>query len=207
MDMRVDAGVVRSERTRRAWSQEHLANAAGLGLRTVQRIESTGIASSESVIALASVFSIPVSSITIDASTPRARFWSGSRRKLGAAGAVALAILISVLAIRTSFADQILLDIGFSLNDDTRVVETRMMFDAGKGEALEPDGFGRFVITPSITEEGFILIELQIYEHDGADYVMTRGPRVLTKYGTPAEVVFGTDEGQLIRVRFTPDRP
>jgi len=207
MDMRVDAGVIRSERTGRAWSQEHLANAAGLGLRTVQRIESTGIGSNESVVALGSGFSIPVSSITIDATTPRTRFWSGSRRKLGAAGAVALAILISVLAFRTSFADQILLDIGFSLNDDTRVVETRMVFDAGKGEELEPDGFGRFVITPSITEEGFILIELQIYEYDGSDYVMTREPRVLTKYGTTAEVAFGTGEGEVIRVKLTPDRP
>lgn len=60
MDMKVDAQRIRSERARRAWSQEHLATITGLGLRTVQRIESTGSASHESIAAIASVLAIPV---------------------------------------------------------------------------------------------------------------------------------------------------
>ena len=44
MDVQVDGDLIRSERERRAWSQEHLAGAAGIGVRTVQRIEATGIA-------------------------------------------------------------------------------------------------------------------------------------------------------------------
>ena len=39
MDVQVDPNLIRSEREKRAWSQEHLAAAAGIGARTIQRIE------------------------------------------------------------------------------------------------------------------------------------------------------------------------
>ena len=42
MDMKVDSSYIKRERERRAWSQEHLAEVTGLGLRTIQRIEKTG---------------------------------------------------------------------------------------------------------------------------------------------------------------------
>lgn len=63
MDMRIDSDLVRSERERRAWSQEHLASVTGLGLRTITRIETTGRASHESVKALASVFHIEIAAL------------------------------------------------------------------------------------------------------------------------------------------------
>lgn len=56
MEVKVDSDRIRSERDRRAWSQEHLASVAGLGLRTVHRIEKTGSASLESMRSLASAF-------------------------------------------------------------------------------------------------------------------------------------------------------
>ena len=65
MDMRVDANRIRLERTNRAWSQEHLANVTDLGLRTVQRIESGGTASNESISAIASAFEVPVSALLV----------------------------------------------------------------------------------------------------------------------------------------------
>jgi transcriptional regulator with XRE-family HTH domain len=60
MDVQVDRELIRSEREKRAWSQEHLAAAAGIGARTLQRIEATGIASYESVRALSAALEIPV---------------------------------------------------------------------------------------------------------------------------------------------------
>lgn len=72
MDMRVDAGRIRLERNNRAWSQEHLAEVADLGLRTVQRIESGGMASNESISAIASAFEVPVSSLLQVREAPRA---------------------------------------------------------------------------------------------------------------------------------------
>lgn len=74
MDMKVDSNRIRSERENRGWSQEHLGNAAGLSLRTVQRIEKTGTASFESVTALAAVFSVDLADLRVNESEPpRAR--------------------------------------------------------------------------------------------------------------------------------------
>jgi transcriptional regulator with XRE-family HTH domain len=65
MDMRVDADRIRRERTSRAWSQEHLASVTDLGLRTIQRIETAGAASNESVSAIASAFEMPISALLV----------------------------------------------------------------------------------------------------------------------------------------------
>lgn len=56
--MEINAETVRSERQRRGWTQQHLADAAGCSLRTVQRIEKQGLASNESVSALCAVFEL-----------------------------------------------------------------------------------------------------------------------------------------------------
>ena len=66
MEVKVDSDRIRSERDRRAWSQEHLASVAGLGLRTVHRIEKTGSASLESMRSLASAFSLQVADLRAD---------------------------------------------------------------------------------------------------------------------------------------------
>jgi len=65
MDMKIDSRLIKAEREKRAWSQEHLADVAGLGVRTVHRIENTGSASPESVKALASVFEIEISDLLV----------------------------------------------------------------------------------------------------------------------------------------------
>lgn len=70
MEMRVDSNRIRAERENRGWSQGHLAEVAGLSLRTIQRIEKTGSASFESVTALASVFSVDVADLRADESAP-----------------------------------------------------------------------------------------------------------------------------------------
>ena len=56
--MRVDSELIRSLRTARSWSQEELARAAGLNLRTIQRIEKEGVASLQSKKAVAAAFDI-----------------------------------------------------------------------------------------------------------------------------------------------------
>ena len=58
MSMKVKSSLVRKYRTKLMWSQEQLAAACGLGLRTIQRIEARGTASTETIKALASVFEV-----------------------------------------------------------------------------------------------------------------------------------------------------
>ena len=66
MDMKIDSARIRAEREQRAWSQEQLAVVSGLGQRTVQRIESTGTASLESVKALAAAFDLTVADLRVE---------------------------------------------------------------------------------------------------------------------------------------------
>ncbi len=72
MQIRPDAAKIKRWRDERLWSQEHLADLAGLGLRTVQRIENGDPASRESVMALAAAFNVDVVALTVDAKTEAA---------------------------------------------------------------------------------------------------------------------------------------
>lgn len=66
MEMQVNASMIKQERSKRAWSQEHLAQVTGLGLRTIQRIESSGMASNESVASIATVFEMTVAEFMVE---------------------------------------------------------------------------------------------------------------------------------------------
>jgi DNA-binding XRE family transcriptional regulator len=54
--MELNKSNLKSQRDSRAWSQTQLADVSGLSLRTIQRIEKTGIASQESTKSLAAVY-------------------------------------------------------------------------------------------------------------------------------------------------------
>jgi DNA-binding XRE family transcriptional regulator len=58
--MKVDAELILCLRRERAWSQDELALATGLNLRTIQRIETEATASLQSVKALASAFEVSI---------------------------------------------------------------------------------------------------------------------------------------------------
>jgi transcriptional regulator with XRE-family HTH domain len=63
--MEINAELIKSQRTERNWTQQHLADACGVSLRTIQRVERYGNAANETVMALASVFQIEQSEIII----------------------------------------------------------------------------------------------------------------------------------------------
>lgn len=71
MDVQVDRDLIRLEREKRAWSQEHLAGVAGIGVRTIQRIEATGVASYESARAISAVLEIPLRVLRADDGWPQ----------------------------------------------------------------------------------------------------------------------------------------
>lgn len=66
MAFKADAAKIKRWREERQWSQEHLADLAGIGLRTVQRIENGEPASRESLMALAAAYNIDVLALCID---------------------------------------------------------------------------------------------------------------------------------------------
>ncbi len=66
MKIKVNADKIKAWREERCWSQEHLADIAGISLRTIQRIEKGQLASRESVMSLAAAFDVDVSVLTLD---------------------------------------------------------------------------------------------------------------------------------------------
>jgi DNA-binding XRE family transcriptional regulator len=61
--MKINGEVVRVLREQKSWSQEHLATASGLSVRTVQRVEVEGVASAETRLALAAALDVPVAEL------------------------------------------------------------------------------------------------------------------------------------------------
>ncbi|MEL7033800.1 MAG: helix-turn-helix domain-containing protein [Pseudomonadota bacterium] len=66
MPFKADAQKIKRWREERHWSQEHLADLAGIGLRTIQRIENGETASQESIMALAAAYNVDVMALSID---------------------------------------------------------------------------------------------------------------------------------------------
>ncbi len=63
MEMKINAEKVIHERKIRAWSQQHLADASAVSLRTIQRVENNGSGSLETIKSLASCFELDVSGL------------------------------------------------------------------------------------------------------------------------------------------------
>lgn len=64
--MAISREKIKALREAKAWSQAHLAEAAGLSLRTVQRMEAEGTASGETRLAVAAALGVPVETLGPD---------------------------------------------------------------------------------------------------------------------------------------------
>jgi transcriptional regulator with XRE-family HTH domain len=61
--MKIASATVRRLRTGRGWSQEQLATASGLSLRTIQRVEAEGAAAMATRVCLAATFNVPLAEL------------------------------------------------------------------------------------------------------------------------------------------------
>ena len=67
-ELMINSTVVKKLRKKSGWSQEQLANASGLSLRTIQRVESESKASIETKVCLAATFQISLESLNVNMS-------------------------------------------------------------------------------------------------------------------------------------------
>ncbi|KAF7783548.1 hypothetical protein PRUB_a3342 [Pseudoalteromonas rubra] len=65
MEMKLDKAKLKQLRASKAWSQSHLAEASGISLRTIQRIEKSGVASPESIKSICATFDIQISDLSV----------------------------------------------------------------------------------------------------------------------------------------------
>jgi len=66
MEMQLNLQKLKQLRKSKAWSQSHLADIAGVSLRTIQRIEKSGVASPESVMSICAAYDLQTSDIIED---------------------------------------------------------------------------------------------------------------------------------------------
>lgn len=89
---------IKALRESRAWTQVHLADAAGLSLRTIQRLEAVHSCSRETLLALAAALDVDVRSLTEERAAPPA--WSGpSSRTAARRGALLAAPCLLFVAV------------------------------------------------------------------------------------------------------------
>ena len=209
MDMKIDSSYIKAQRARRAWSQEHLAEVTGLGLRTIQRIEKTGAASYESARSLAAVFEIDVAELRVaDPATIEPRRVSLSMRQvLAVVGALVTggALLVTT---STFAADKVLMDLSVAVDsktDEDQSLATKVVVDDG---ALVPEvndlklGDLRFSIVPRVQTPDRVLLEVSIYERRGDEEVVVSEPRLIALSGESAEVVIDQD-ARTVRLAIT----
>ena len=66
MNIKIKTKKIKKWRAECCWSQEHVAEIAGISLRTLQRIENGRAVSRDTAMALAAVFELDVSVLTLD---------------------------------------------------------------------------------------------------------------------------------------------
>ena len=202
MDMQIDSNRVKAERTRRAWSQEHLAAAAGLSLRTVQRVENAGSAAPETLRALAAVFEVDLAVLRTPAAPPElpVRKVRGWRYAAVAASAV---VALGMLTTRDARAGEVQLDVGVSLND-AKLSQSQVVATEGKSAEIRLEGQVRVFVNPAVTQQGQILLSIRVEEPSGSKWVEVAEPRVLAANDTQTEVNVTSPKGNKFRITIRP---
>jgi transcriptional regulator with XRE-family HTH domain len=203
MSMQINSNRIRAERERRAWSQEHLAAAAGLSLRTVQRVETSGAAAPETLRALAAVFELEVAALRVQSA---AQIQVPDRRVRGwrhAAIAASAVVALGALATRDALAGDVQLDVGVTLND-AKLSQSQIVAAEGKSAEIRLEGQVRVFVNPAVTQQGQILLSIRIEEPSGSRWVEFAEPRLLAANGTQTEVNVTSPKGNKFRITILP---
>ena len=70
MDMKLNKEKLKRLRESKAWSQSHLAEVSDISLRTIQRIEKSGVASPESIKSICAAYEVQVSEVLAGIEAP-----------------------------------------------------------------------------------------------------------------------------------------
>ena len=207
MDMKIVAATVKAARERRAWSQQHLADASGLSLRTVQRIEANGSASYESARAIAASLDLDVSRL-LDSSSAAPVNLPRLRRLVAGVASVAVAG-IAMVFVQTALANEILLDLGVTKEEEngTRELTTQILLEDGKPYELTMDGAFKFNVSATVTEQEDILISVDMFSFENDEFVLLGEPKLLTTNRKQASIMLsgGSEASGRYTIQVTPE--
>ncbi|MEM9302001.1 MAG: helix-turn-helix transcriptional regulator [Pseudomonadota bacterium] len=202
MPLPIDFERLKELRARRAWTQQQLAEVSGLSLRTIQRIESRGQASQDSLQALAAVLDVSSAELLAD-SPPKTR----ARKPAGAAGGALAGALLMLLALSMSSvtAQPIMLNVAIAA-DDAPVFDAQLLSSKGKDSEVRLPGTLRIQLEPAVTDDGNVFVAVRLYEPDqDGQFELVAEPAVLTEDGKPTAISFDARSGRRYDLTITPE--
>lgn len=209
MSPRIDPNRIQLERTRRAWTQQHLAEVSGLGIRTVQRIEKTGTASPESIQAIAAAFDLSASELMIIPCERRSAAQRIGIRWPATAVAVLAVLTVSLLAsapFATARGLVLSMEAEVTAENDRYEHIGQMSLADGEESEFRMNGVFRILVTPTILDESRVSIALKIFVFSDGEYFLIGEPSLTTTLGREAVFQLGLkeDPASTIRVSVTP---
>ena len=213
MKMKISPQVVKSARDTRAWSQEHLAEVCSLSLRTIQRIENTGVGSFETVRALAAGLEISISDLCEPKQGDKERrFWFTSTR-IGFGTAVMAAMLVALLTTSASQAEPVFVKFDIELESLEHgrqpFGKARILAGSDTTSALGSDHLRlAFAGQPELWgedgQDGTILVYAKIYRGNDGHYILDSEHQISTLANAPVEIILDDWPGGLLALYLTP---
>ncbi len=200
MDMQLNKDQLRREREIRAWSQSHLAEVAGLSMRTVQRIETTGSASLESAKAIAAAFDTQVEALLAKDAPPDKKGYSGRHLSLFAA-ALSLAV-VGASWWSQAYAEQIKIDLAVSEGDEP-IASFHLLNEVGEPSEAKVEDRIKVKLT-STKMDGNIFMDAQVYFYNGKSFELKANPKLLVANKQSAAVSIDGLDGKAFHFIFTP---
>lgn len=203
MDMLIDKHFIKAKRESRAWSQGQLADVSSLSIRTIQRIESTGNASYESVLAIAAALEVPIESLKVsepqNTSKKRQPY---SRLFAGFSSGVAITLL-SLFFYSAAQADQILMDVGYSV--DGQPSDTfSLASEINQEVEFEIDSEFRIIVSPEVLKSGNVQLTFQIFHLSNQEYQLISQPKIITPNQEMATIVVNGEARNELSLSVTP---
>jgi len=201
MDMQLNKEQLRRERELRAWSQSHLAEVAGLSMRTVQRIENSGSASLESAKAIAAAFDTHVEALLTTETTELVR--SPVAKRISLVVAILSSALLAFSWWSRAYAEQVMVDLAVSTGDKS-LASVHLLNEIGEPSEMKVDDVLKVKITSSKQNDGNIFLNAEVYFYNGKSFELKANPKLLVANKQSAAVSIDGLDGQAFHFIFTP---
>ena len=199
MDMHINKEFLRQQREQRGWTQSHLAEIADLSLRTVQRIETSGIASKESAMALAAGLDIQVNDLLIQQSSPDGK---AQLRRWNIVGLL-LVTLLGAGWWSVASADQIAINLSIKTPANSKS-DMQVLSENGQQSEVKFDGEFRLLFTATRQDKN-LLIATEIYNFVEGEYQLLSTPSFLVADNQETGIHVAVPDKGNLELTFTPD--
>lgn len=204
MDVKTNSENIKSSRLKRAWSQEHLAHVAGLGLRTIHRIETKGEASLESIKAIASALEVPLNEMMLPPATPKT--WLNSlltSKRVIASFMATICTILTIFVATSVIAEQVMLNVSISV-DNEPMGSSQFLTETGADAEFLFENRLKMIIAATVKDNNNLFIETKIFEFNGGDFHLIGAPKLLVENNAKAGISITSDTGTNFQFSITP---